>query len=88
LPLFFQGDCLERIDTDYFHDTSVDFAEECDIIEHSDFFAGCRLLVEDPSSFKYLLADVQRQVRLAAAKYLSSLPLETKLRCNACIDKT
>jgi hypothetical protein len=35
-----------------------------------------------------LLADVQRQVRLAAAKYLSSLPLETKLRCNACIDKT
>jgi hypothetical protein len=88
LPLFFQGDCLDRIDTDYFHDTSVDFAEECDIIEHSDFFAGCRLLVEDPSSFKYLLADVQRQVRLAAAKYLSSLPLETKLRCNACIDKT
>ena len=88
LPLFFQDDCLDRIDTDYFHDTSVDFAEECDIIEHSDFFAGCRLLVEDPSSFKYLLADVQRQVRLAAAKYLSSLPLETKLRCNSCIDKT
>ena len=87
LPIFFKDECLERIDTDHFHETSISIAEECDFIDHSYFFLGCRLLVEDPSEFKNLPLDVQKQVRLAAKKYLSSLPIETKTRSNACIDK-
>lgn len=83
LPLFFKGNCLDLIDTEQFHESSVSYAEECDIVEHSDFFLGCRLLVEDPAQFKYMPQDVQKQVRLAAKKYLSSLPVETKTRSNA-----
>ena len=86
LPIFFKGECLERIDTEQFHETSISYAEECDIIDHSDFFLGCRLLVEDPSKFKNMPLDVQKQVRLAATKYLSSLPTEKKTRSNNCIN--
>ena len=87
LPIFFKDDCLDTID-DAFDETVVERAEGCDaFVKHSDFFLGCRLLVEDPSKFKNLPLDVQKQVRLAAKKYLSSLPIETKTRSNACIDK-
>ena len=88
LPIFYKEDCLERLDTDDFDELSVEYVEGCDaLVKHSDFFLGCRLLVEDPSKFKNLPLDVQKQVRLAAKKYLSSLPIETKTRSNACIDK-
>jgi len=87
LPIFFKDECLDTID-DAFDETVVERAEGCDaFVKHSDFFLGCRLLVEDPSKFKNLPLDVQKQVRLAAKKYLSSLPIETKTRSNACIDK-
>jgi len=86
LPIFFKDDCLERLDTDDFDELSVEYVEGCDaLVKHSDFFLGCRLLVEDPSKFKNMPLDVQKQVRLAAKKYLSSLPIETKTRSNACI---
>jgi hypothetical protein len=88
LPIFFKDECLERLDTNDFDELSVEYVEGCDaFVKHSDFFLGCRLLVEDPSKFKNLPLDVQKQVRLAAKKYLSSLPIETKTRSNACIDK-
>ena len=87
LPIFFKDECLDTID-DAFDETVVERAEGCDaFVKHSDFFLGCRLLVEDPSKFKNLPLYVQKQVRLAAKKYLSSLPIETKTRSNACIDK-
>lgn len=49
----------------------------------SDFFKGCELLISDPYRFKTEIPkDVQYRIRIAARKYLSSMPQKTISRSN------
>jgi len=86
LHIFFKEPMLGMIrDENEYTDESLNLAEELDISPDSDFYLGCRYLVEDPFKFKHMPLDVQKKVRLAAKTYLNSLPIETKTRPNACI---
>lgn len=66
---------------------AINAAEEGDIYPNTDFYEGCRCLVEDPKQFRLLPENTQKQVRLAAKRYLCSLPVEQRnvgrllLRC-------
>jgi hypothetical protein len=84
LPVFYQGNYVDILDDDltsrYRPDDTITTAEEEGIFPDSEFYQGCRLLVENPKEFRTLSDDIQKQVRVAAKKYLSSLPVERKTR--------
>lgn len=88
LPVFYEGDDLERllsiVDLGLEHvDRTLKSAEKDNFAKPSNtFLLGCRLLVEDPYKFKSMPEAIQKNVRIAAKKYLSTLPKETKVRPN------
>jgi hypothetical protein len=87
LPLFYKEPILKQIDESILDSYDFDFVindAECQgVYPDADFYEGCRCLVEDPKKFRMLPDNIQKQVRLAAKKYLQSLPVEKRSRpCN------
>jgi hypothetical protein len=88
LPAFYEDDVLSHINLrleQTYDDVKevLDAADETNFLPENMFYVGCQLLVEDPKRFKATLPDdIQKQVRLAARKYLSSLPVEKLKRAN------
>jgi len=86
LHIFFKEPALDDIKNDEgFDDDYLCAVPGYTFSPDTDFYLGCRYLVEDPFKFKHMPLDVQKKVRLAAKTYLNSLPIETKTRPNACI---
>jgi hypothetical protein len=86
IPVFYEGNNLKNllsiIDLDDVDDMLRMIDRDGVIQPNNSFLLGCKLLVEDPYHFKFMPPDIQKNVRIAAKKYLSTLPKESKARTN------
>lgn len=82
LPFFYKERTAEMI-SERLNDTNdpvstIQLAEDNDIIPDADFYEGCLCLVENPIEFRRRTDVVSKKVRYAAKKYLETIPIEKR----------